>query len=191
MNAAFTHAKYHLKRQAIALTGKVRIYNPSGQLVLFSEQKMFKIREDIRIYADEGKAQEVLTIKARSIVDFSAAFDVVDPAYNAKVGVLRRKGLRSILRDQWEVLDANEQLIGMLEEDSMALALIRRFLASIVPQNYDINAGGRRVADIKQRFNPFRYELDIDFSMDASGVVDRRLGIAAAVLLAMVEGRQQ
>jgi hypothetical protein len=33
--------------------------------------------------------------------------------------------------------------------------------------------------------------LNLDFTMDAGGVLDRRLGIAAALLLAIVEGRQQ
>ena len=181
MNAAFSHSKYHIKRQAIALTGKVRFYNPSDQIVAFSEQKMFKLKEDIRIYADESKSQEILTIKARSIIDFSAAYDVIDPVENTHVGVMRRQGVRSILQDKWDILDANEKMIGVLEEDSMGLALIRRVLSSLVPQNYDINVNGRQVADLKQRFNPFRYELDLDFSMDASSGLDRRMGFAAAV----------
>ncbi len=50
--------------------------------------------------------------------------------------------------------------------------------------------GGQRVADLKQRFNLFRYELDLDFSMDTSRRLDRRIGVAAAILLALVEGRQ-
>ena len=36
----------------------------------------------------------------------------------------------------------------------------------------------------------FRYEMDLDFSMDPSSRLDRRIGIAAAVLLATVEGKQ-
>ena len=190
MYSAFTHNKYLLKRQAIALTGKFRFYDPSGSLVMFSEQKMFKLREDIRVYSDERKSQEVLLIKARSIVDFSAAYDVVDASNNEHVGTLRRKGIKSILRDEWEVLNAAGQVIGTLFEDSMGLALLRRFLANFIPQNYDISIGQNVVADLKQRFNPFRYELDLDFSMDTANQLDRRLGIAAGILLAAVEGRQ-
>jgi hypothetical protein len=50
--------------------------------------------------------------------------------------------------------------------------------------------GQTRVADLKQRFNLFRYELDLDLSMDAAHQLDPRLGIAAAILLAAVEGKQ-
>jgi len=191
MNPIFQFPNYLLKRQALALTGKFRFYDPAGRLVMFSEQKMFKLREDIRVYADESKTQEVLSIKARQILDFSAAYDVIDMAMNQKVGALRRKGWSSILRDEWEVLDANDNVIGKLFEDSIGLAMLRRLLlGSLLPQNYDITFGDARVADLKQRFNPFRYELDVDFSMDTTGRLDHRLGIAAGILLATVEGKQ-
>jgi uncharacterized protein YxjI len=191
VNPAFQYDQYSLKRQVFALTGKFRFYNPSGQLVLFSEQKMFRLREDIRVYADESKSQELLTIKARQIIDFSASYDVFDGAAGQKVGALRRKGLRSLLRDEWEVLDTEDHTIGMLFEDNMTLAMLRRLLlGSLLPQNYDLTLGNDRVADIKQRFNLFRYELDVDFSMDGARRLDRRVGLAAAILLAAIEGKQ-
>ena len=191
MNPIFQFPTYLLKRQAIALTGKFRVYDPAGRLVMSSEQKMFRLREDIRVYDSEDKMREVLSIKARQIMDFSAAYDVVDTEMNQKVGVLRRKGLRSILRDEWEVLDANDRLIGQLFEDSIPLALLRRLvLGSWLPQNYDMTVGDTRVADLKQNFNLFRYELNLDFSMDTTNRIDRRVGIAAGILLAAVEGKQ-
>jgi uncharacterized protein YxjI len=191
LNPIFQFPTYLLKRQAIALTGKFRFYDPAGRLVLFSEQKMFRLREDIRVYDSEDKSREVLSVKARQIMDFSAAYDVVDTELNQKVGVLRRKGLRSLLRDEWEVLDANDRMIGQLFEDSVGMALLRRLLlGSWLPQNYDITVGETRVADLKQNFNLFRYELNLDFSMDTTSRLDRRLGIAAGILLAAVEGKQ-
>lgn len=190
MNQVFQYNQYLLKRQVFALTGKFRFFDPTGKLVMFSEQKMFRWKEDIRVYADESKSQEVLMVKARQIIDFSAAFDVVDSTTNQKVGALRRKGLASLLRDEWEILDVNDNLIGKLFEDSMGLALIRRVLTNLVPQNYDITINENRVADLKQNFNPFTYELNLDFSMDTARQLDRRLGIAAGILLAAVEGRQ-
>ncbi len=191
MNPIFEHRTYLLQRQVFALTGKFRFFDPSGKLVLFSEQKMFRLREDIRVYADEGKQQEVLMVKARQIIDFAAAYDVVDSATGEKVGALRRKGWNSIVRDEWEVLDAQDQPIGKLFEDSVGLALLRRLLlGSLLPQNYDLTIGQTRAADLKQRFNLFRYELDLDLSMDTARQLDPRLGIAAAILLAAVEGRQ-
>lgn len=191
MNSIFQYPHYVLHRQVFALTGKFRFYDPMGNLVMFSEQKMFRWKEDIRVYADEEKTREVLSIKARQIMDFSAAYDVVDTEMNQKVGALRRKGFRSLFRDEWEVLDENDNVKGLLFEDSMGLAMLRRLvLGSWLPQNYDITFGTMRVADLKQNFNLFRYELNLDFSMDVSHMLDRRIGIAAGILLAAVEGKQ-
>ena len=188
MHPAFQYNNYVLKKQVFALTGKLRFYAPDGQLVLFSEQKMFKLREDIRVFSDEAKSQELLWIQARNILDFSAAYDVVDSLEQRKVGVLRRKGIQSMLRDQWEVLDANDNPIGILQEDQVGLALLRRFLlGSLLPQNYDLLVGDTRAVDLHQRFNLFRYEMDVEFS----GLpFEHRLGLAAAALLAIIEGKQ-
>jgi uncharacterized protein YxjI len=192
MNPAFQYQNYLLKRQVFALTGKLRFFNPQEQLVLYVEQKMFRLREDIRVYGDEGKSQELLLVKARSIIDWDAAYDVLDGATSQKFGTLRRKGWSSMVRDEWEVLDVNDQPIGKLFEDSVGQALLRRLLlGSLLPQNYDMSIGEARVADLRQRFNPFAYQMDLDFSMDTGNKLDRRIGIAAAILLAIIEGKQR
>jgi len=191
-HSAFLYNQYLLKRQVLALTGKIRLYSPDGSLQLYCQQKMFRLREDIRVYNDESQSQELLYIQARHIIDFSAAYDVIDSLSGLKAGVLRRKGLRSLLRDQWEVLDASEQPQAILQEDNPTRALLRRLiLGSLLPQNYDILAGEIRLADFRQRFNLFRYEMELDFSMDSAGRLDRRLGVAAAILLGIIEGRQE
>jgi hypothetical protein len=191
MDSAFLYEQYVLKKQVIALTGILRLYNQQNQLVLFSQQKIFKLKEDIRVYADETKTRELLNIQARQIIDFSAYYDVVDSQFSTKVGGLRRKGFRSLLQDEWEVFDAKDQPIGILKEDSLNRALLRRFLLGrLLPQDYDLTLGLDRVADYKQEFQLFRYVLDIDFRMDNSRKLDHRLGLAAAILLAIIERRQ-
>ncbi len=189
---AFQYNQYLLRRQVLALTGTFRLYAPNGAIVIYCKQKMFRLKEDIRAYTDESMAQELLFIKARQILDFSATYDVFDSSSGAQVGTLRRKGLRSIVRDEWEILDAKGLSLGILQEDSTLYALLRRlFLGSFLPQNYDIWIGDHQAADIRQRFNLIRYELDLDFSMDQTNLLDRRLGIAAALLLGTIEGRQE
>jgi len=191
MNHAFQFKNYLLKRQVFALTGKFRIYSPQDELLLFSQQKMFKLREDIRVFTDENKSQELLLIQARNIIDFSATYDVIDSPTGLKVGTLRRKGLKSMLQDEWDVLDTQDQVVGLLFEDNIRLAMLRRFLlGSLLPQNYDVTLGQERVADLRQKFNPFAYQLMMDFSMDIGNRLDRRIGIAAAILLATIEGKQ-
>jgi uncharacterized protein YxjI len=190
-HTTFSYDQYLLRRQVLALTGKIRIYTPSGDLALYSEQKMFKLREDIRIYSDETKQSELLWIQARQIIDFAAAYDVVDSTSGMKVGALRRKGFRSLVRDAWEILDPGDMPIGTIQEDNMTRAMLRRlFLGSLLPQSYDVLIGERVVAEFNQRFHLFRFDMDLDFSAGGRLALDRRLGLAAAILLGIIEGKQ-
>lgn len=153
-----------------------------------ANKKGLKLKEDIRI---SRNGIEEIHILARQIMDFKASYDVFDLSTtpSVRIGVLKRKGWASIVRDEWVVYDANEVAVGSMLEDSMLLALVRRFLTALVPQNYDMFIGSTKVVDFKQNFNPFTYHLNIDFLVP-SAQFDRRLGLAAAVLLASIEGRQ-
>ncbi len=90
----------------------------------------------------------------------------------------------------WHILDANEQHVAVAQEDSQAMALLRRFLSNLIPQSYHILVNGSPVAEIHQNFNPFVLHLRIDFSLDARRSLDRRLGLALASILGTLEGRQ-
>ena len=106
-----------------------------------------------------------------------------------KVGAARRKGWSSILRDSWEILDADDRQIAHVQEDSAALAIVRRFLTNLIPQSYHVlSAGEKPVATMSQRFNLFIFKLDVEIG--AGCPVDRRLILATAILLAAIEGRQ-
>jgi len=191
MAGNFDGNEYLIRRKVLTILGaKFHVYDAQGNIVLFSQQKAFKLREDIRIYADESKADERLWIKARQIIDFSAAYDVVDAKTQQKLGALRRKGLKSILRDSWELLDQNDHPVGKIEEDNMGLAVIRRFLTNLVPQSFDVSVGGKTVARYKQRFNPFILKLEVHLEPAAREALDARMFLAAGILLAAVEGRQ-
>lgn len=182
---------YYLKRKILKLVGGTfHIFDPSGAEILRAEKKGFKLKEDIRIFGGPGLQQELVGIFARQVMDFSASYDVIDSLTGNRLAVFQRKGWKSILRDEWVVLDAQEREMGQMVEDNMGLALLRRFLSNLIPQNYDlIGLDGNRAVDLKQNFNPFSYHLNVDF-YSSPAQFDRRIGLAGAVLLAAIEGRQ-
>ncbi len=187
----FKHNNYLLSKQMLKLLGgSFRIYNPNGEMVLFASLKAFRLKEDIRLYTGEDKLNEVLVIQARQMLDISATYDVVDSMSGQPVGALRRRGLKSMFRDEWTIIDVAGNEVGTIMEDSMMLALLRRLLTNLVPQRFHGEMGGMPVLTFQQNFNPFTLKLQLDFSADMSGKLDRRLGIAAAVLIAAVEGRE-
>lgn len=181
-----------IRKKILSFLGqKFHIYAPDGRLVFFTKQKAFRLKEDIRVFEDEAMTREVLWIQARGMLDFGMTYDVVDSGAREKVGALRRKGMASIIRDEWHVLDGQDRQIGVIREDSTGMALARRFLSNLIPQHFFCEIQGRRVMQFDQHFNPFVAKIDLDFRLDTEYLLDRRLGVAAGVLLSAVEGRQK
>lgn len=182
--------KFLARKAIFAMLGsKFHIYDAQMNLRFFVQQKAFKLKEALTVYSDEGKTTELLKIKARSIMDISATYDVTTPD-GQRLGALKRQGLKSIARDEWTILDMQDQPIGQIIEDSMLMALLRRFMSNLIPQTFELTIQGQHVATFRQNFNPFVAKYDLDFSPDGQGLLDRRLGIAAAVLLLAIEGKQ-
>lgn len=98
--------------------------------------------------------------------------------------------MKSIIQDEWIVLDAQDNEIGIIKEDSTALALIRRFVTNLIPQTFECYINGTSVCTYKQNMNTFVSKINIDFSKNTGNVLDRRLGIAAGLLLCAIEGKQ-
>jgi len=122
----FTEDRYVIRRKVFKVFGGAfHIYNGSGQVVAYSKLAAFRLKEDVRLYTGEDMTQEILRIGARQILDIGATYDVVDAATGEPAGALRRRGLKSIVRDEWAILDAEGREIGKIVEDSMIMALFR------------------------------------------------------------------
>lgn len=188
----FEYDQYTLKKQFLKLFGgSFRVYTPAGDLAIFASMKAFKLKEDIRLYTEEEKRNEVLVVKARSAIDWSAAYDVMTSEGGEKLGALQRRGFKSMFRDEWVILDQVGNEVGKIVEDSVLLALLRRFVTNLIPQKFHGEVRGQPVFRFNQHFNPFAVRMTLDFTPDSGKLLDRRLGIAAAVLLAAIEGRQE
>lgn len=180
-----------LRKQFFKLFGAAfHVYDEAGNLVFYSKQKAFRLKEDIRLYESEAMQRELLVIQARQVLDFAAAYDVWDPTRQERVGALRRRGFHSFVQDKWVILDAQDREIGSVTEDSLLLGMIRRLFLSLIPQTFRGEVGGIRVFSLRQHFNPIVLKLTLEFEDEAPALLDRRLGLAAAVLVAAIEGRQ-
>lgn len=191
MDDRFAHRRYLVRKKVFKLLGEAfHIYDEAGNVVLYSKQKAFRLREDIRLYDNEAMTTELLTISARQIIDFSAAYDVVDSATGERLGTFKRKGFSSILRDSWKIMDAAGRDIGTIEEDNMALALFRRFASNLIPQGFTVNVDGQPVCSYNQRFNPFIHKIEVVLGPADAPAFNARMAIAGAVLLCAIEQRQ-
>ena len=184
--------QYVAKKALFSFLGNTfRLYDTAGQLQFYVKQKAFKLKEDITVFGDEGATKPMLSIKARSILDFGATYDVTDVATGERVGAMKREGVRSsLMRDKWTILGQDDRKIGEVNEDTLFWALLRRFLSNLIPETFHVHVAGKEIGTIAQAFNPFILTYRVDFSR-AGALLDPRLGVAMVVLLLAIEGRQE
>lgn len=183
--------EFTIRRKMFTIFGaQFHIYNADGNLLGFCKQKAFKLKEDMRIYTDESMSTERLVIRARSILDISAAYDVVDSKTQAKIGVLQRRGFKSMFRDEWTVMDENDQPLGNIKEDSVFMALFRRMVFNLIPQSFHLrDSSGNEQAEFRTHFNPFVHRMTV--TVYDGCPINALLVLAAGILLVAIEGRQK
>ena len=186
MSALFGMDRYYIQTKFLRIFGGAFWFKDANdQVIAYSKQKRFKLKEDIVLYTDETCAQPLLAIKARSVIDFGATYDIVDATTGENLGAARRKGLKSIFKDTWKILDANGNEYAELVEDSVAI--LRRFVP-FIPAKYHFSVQGQHDIMMYQRFNPIIKKTDI--LIPEGHPLDRRVIAAVALLNSVIEGRQ-
>jgi uncharacterized protein YxjI len=94
--------------------------------VLFVKQKKLKIKEDIRFRASPDDDAHVFMIKSKTVFEFRGRHEVLD-ANGQVIGMLEKDFARSLIRSHWRVRDAEGNELFEGQEKSLAIALIRRF----------------------------------------------------------------
>lgn len=193
---AFTPApgeQFTVRRKVLKILGaSFHVFDENGQVIAYCQQKAFKLREDIRLYTSESKTETLLTMKARSVIDFGVTFDITLPS-GESIGSLRRKGLKSMFRDSWLLYSPAGVELATMREDSGTMAVLRRLheaFALLSPQKFQITkSDGTLVATLRTHFNLFVYRLGVSVHTEDEEV-DELMVLAAACLIAAIEGRQ-
>ncbi|MFP3872775.1 MAG: hypothetical protein ACLFVL_07860 [Candidatus Aenigmatarchaeota archaeon] len=158
-----------------------------GNLVGFCKQKVFKLKEDIRIYQTQDMNKELFRIKQQEILDFSGTFEVIDSKTNQTVGFLKRKGFKSLAKDEWILMDPQQREIGRVKEDSALKALLRRTILKFLPYKYKIFFRGNQVGIFKEKFTLIRDIYNLNITNDPNFQLDRRMLLAISICLDAIE----
>jgi uncharacterized protein YxjI len=184
----FSFPRYFIKRPFWSFFGRTfKVYSPEGHLIMFVKHPLMKLREELTVWADENQTQPLLHIKSRQVIAINFAYDIADARTNQWLGTVQKKGLKSIIRDTFELLDTQGQVIGKAEEKGASI--LRRFFPWLTSK-HAIELGGVVVTEIKQKFRFFIKEFNVDLSM-GMGRVDPRFAIAVAMLALLAESRRE
>ncbi len=100
------------------LSSDFNITDKNGNYVAYVRQKMFKLKEDVIVFNDESKSQELFQIKANQWIDFNASYSLTDLVNGKNFGRLARKGMRSLWKSQYDVVDPSDKVKYQINEDN-------------------------------------------------------------------------
>ena len=180
---------YRIRKKVLAVANKYWIEDASNNVLGFCKQKILKLKEDIRIYSDESMSEELFRIQQQQIMDAWGDFAIIDSKTGIKLGSIKREWASSAFyKDKYEVYDANNRLIGKIEETSGGRALARKYLpgGALVPEEMHLELNGQKVATINQEF---KIVGDI-WNMSCINVppdFDRRVLLSCILLMGTIE----
>lgn len=119
------------KFKITTLSSDFNITDRHGNYVAYVREKMFKLKEDVIVFNDESKSQELFRIKADRWLDFNASYSMTDLATHKNLGRLARKGMRSIWKSQYDIIDENEKIKFQINEDNAWIKIWDSFVGEI------------------------------------------------------------
>ncbi len=181
-----TQSHYIIKRKFWSVFERVfRVFTGDGQLIMYIQHPLLKLREEFMVYADEAKTRPILRVKSKQIIAINFSYEVHDAATDALLGSVQKKGLRSIIRDKFHIFDANGVEVGYAEEQG---ASFLRRIFPILTSKHAIFQGTQQIAFIKQQFRFFTKEFTVDMQPSS---MDPRFVLAVALLALIAEARRE
>ncbi|HEY0078252.1 MAG TPA: hypothetical protein VGB73_06370 [Pyrinomonadaceae bacterium] len=101
----------------LALARQLSVTDASGNLVFYVKQKAFKLKEAVTVFADASQTQPLYFINAARILDFSARYLFTDTS-GAALGSVQRKGMKSIWKAHYDILDGESVTMTIREENA-------------------------------------------------------------------------
>lgn len=106
-----------LSFKLLAIASQIYVRDANGSLVGYVKQKLFKLKENIDVFADEGQTQLLFNIKADRMMDFSAGYNFTT-ASGQQLGSVRRRGMRSIFKANYEIFGSSGSQVMQIHEEN-------------------------------------------------------------------------
>ncbi|WP_100075337.1 hypothetical protein [Chryseobacterium camelliae] len=185
------------KFKITTLASDFNITDRNGNYVAYVRQKMFKLKEDVIVFNDESKTKELFRIQANKWIDFNASYSLKDLVNNKNFGRLARKGMRSIWKSTYDILDENDQQKFTVTEDNAwikffdgmvgEIPLIGAFTGYFLNPSYTVKGmDGKEYFRLKKMPSFFgrRFQLDRMIDIDDE---DESLVVLSLLMMVLLE----
>ncbi len=105
-----------LSFKIMALAPQISVTDASDGLVFYVKQKLFKLKEEITVFADAQQTQPLYKINADRVLDFSARYHFTD-VNGTDLGSVKREGMRSLWRAHYDIFEGDALVMTIREEN--------------------------------------------------------------------------
>ena len=102
--------------KVLALSPQLAVTDAGGNMVYYVKQKVFKLKEEVTVFADKEQTKPLYKINADRVIDFSARYHFSDTAGNA-LGSVKRQGMKSLWKASYDILDGEEIVMTIVQEN--------------------------------------------------------------------------
>ena len=103
------HYPLYLRFRLVALAPRIIVTDSAPTEILYVKQKVFNLREDIRIFSDESESREMFNIQAEQILDFNTRYNFYDSKNGEHMGSVKARGWRSLWSATYLIDDPAQQ----------------------------------------------------------------------------------
>lgn len=188
-----------LRFKILALAPQIYVEDAQGGTVCYVKQKLFRLREKVEVFADASKSRLLCTIQADRILDFNACYAFHAPD-GSLIGKVRRKGMRSLWRAHYEILDGQGQVAFTIREDNPLvkvadgifgeIPVVGLFSGYLFNPRYSISRDEEKVMSMVKHRGLFesRFEIVQDAPVQESDQMSVTLSLLMFVLLERSRG---
>jgi hypothetical protein len=114
----------------LAFGPQIFIRDASEQEIFYVHQKAFKLKEDVAVYSNSSKSNQIFRIQADRILDISAEYTLTDVA-GSSIGKIKREGMKSFWKASYIIMDSTGQMTHHVKEDDPWIKVIDSVVSSI------------------------------------------------------------
>lgn len=180
----------------IAFAPRVDVRDAEGKTVLYVEQKVFALKEAVKVFNNSEEKKLLFTQQAESIIDFGATYHFKS-AEGKSIGAIRQEGVKSLFRASYIVLDPHGKEVYRVTQTNPLIALLDT-LVSIIPfaelltgfifnPTYAVSEKEDGDAVMTMKKKPSLLESEFEISLDNSDVSKEKQLLLVLSLLMIVQ----
>lgn len=182
----------------LALAPRISVTDASGKEFLYVEQKVFALKEAIKVFDNEKDKNILYTIQANQIIDFGATYFF----YNEKkdsLGSITQDGMRSLYQASYLVSNKKEEPVYKVIQTNPMVGLIDSFISMIpfadlvtgfiLNPSYTLMSqdGDKPLIHMKKKPSFFESEFEVTLAEEGLSKDEEILALLTLIMIVQLE----